>query len=470
MTSSSLLSHPILRGPQKGMAESCAPTVVLAKPPISRGLSLRANFSWTFVGNSIYSACQWGALVALAKLTSPVLVGQYSLGVAIAMPVISLTGLQLRSVIASDVRESYKFGEYAGFRLFSTALAVLAILAIPLVLHSGPLMTLLTFVIGLSLAIENISDVYYARLQSIDRMDRIAKSQILRAPLSLLALGLGVYFTGRLSWGVAAMVLVRTAVLLGYDRRVHTQSSEPLASNSPESHAAFERLKELLQPRWELRRMVRILWLALPLGVVAMLVNLNVNIPRYFIQWKLGTRELGIYSALAFLMSAGNLLVNALAQAVFVHLARFYAEGRRRAFVLLLLKLLAIGTVLGVGGIVVAWLAGAELLAIIYRPEYAVESRLLVWFMVVAWIGYLGQFLGGAMTSARLFVHQIPLFALGVSVITLGSYWLVPRMGLQGAIVATMAGVLVQLLASVAVLGYGLINLPEMRKEAATLA
>jgi O-antigen/teichoic acid export membrane protein len=452
------------------MAETCSPSVVLAQRAIPRGLSLRANFSWTFVGNSIYSACQWGALVALAKLSSPVLVGQYALGVAIAMPVVSLTGLQIRPVIASDVRETYKFGEYVGFRLVSIALAIVIILAIPLVLHSGPTMTLLTFVIGLSLAIENISDVYFARLQSIDRMDRIAKSQILRAPLSLAAMGLGVYFTGKLSWGVAAMVLVRLAVLLAYDMRVQTQSSEHFESESLESGASFEHLKEILRPQWDLHKMGRILWLALPLGIVAMLVNLNVNVPRYFIQWKLGTRELGIYSALAFLMSAGNLFVGALAQAVFVRLARLYAEGRRRAFAFLLLKLLGIGTVLGVGGILVAWVAGAKLLAIIYRPEYATESRLLVWFMMVAWIGYLGQFLGYAMTSARLFVHQIPLFALGVLTITIASYWLVPRMGLQGAIVASMAGVGIQLLTSAAVLGYSLINLPELRKERTGLA
>lgn len=404
--------------------------------------------------------------MALAKLSSPLIVGQYSLGVAIAMPVISLTGLSIRAVIASDVKETYQFGEYVGFRLCSTGLAMLIILAIPWILHSGPLMTLLTFVIGLSLAIENISDVYYARLQSIDRMDRIAISQILRAPLSLLAMGLGVYVTGRLTGGVAAMVLVRAAVLLGYDLRVQTQSSEPLESNSLESRFAFEHLREILRPRWELRKMGRILWLALPLGIVAMLVNLNAMVPRYFIQWKLGTRELGIYSALAFLMSAGNLLVGALAQAVFVRLARLYAEGRRRAFAFLLLKLLVIGTVLGVGGIIVAWVAGAKLLVIIYRPEYAAESRLLMWFMVVAWIGYLGQFLGYGMTAARLFAHQIPLFAVGVLTIAVGSYWLVPRMGLQGAIVASMAGVTVQLLASAAVLAYGLVNLPKLRKEA----
>jgi O-antigen/teichoic acid export membrane protein len=452
------------------MAETCAPNVILAESSVVRGLSLRANFSWTFVGNSVYSACQWGALVALAKLSSPLVVGQYALGVAIAAPVISLTGLQIRSVIASDVRETYRFGEYVGFRMLSTVLAMLAILAIPIVLHSGPLMTLLTFVVGLSLAIENISDVYYARLQYIDRMDRIAISQMIRGPLSLAAMVLGVHFTGRLSYGVVAMVLVRAAVLVGYDMRVQTQSSEPLKGDSQRSRLAYGAAKEMLRPRWGLRKMGSILWLSLPLGIVAMLINLNVNIPRYFIQWKLGTRELGIYSALAFLMSAGNLLVGALAQSVFVRLARFYAEGRRRAFTLLLLKLMAIGSVLGVGGILVAWMAGAKLLALIYRPEYATESRLLVWFMVVAWIGYLTQFVGTALTSARFFVHQIPLFALGVLAIAVGSYWLVPRMGLQGAIVASMVGILVQMLASVAVLAYGLSRIPAPRKEATTLA
>lgn len=449
------------------MAETCSPSVVLASPSITRGLSLRANFSWTFVGNTIYSACQWGALVALAKLSSPVIVGQYALGVAIATPVTSLTGLQMRPVIASDVKQTYKFGEYLGFRLASTALALLIILAIPLILHSGPMMTLLTFVIGLALAIESISDIYYARLQYIDRMDRIAKSQIMRAPLSLMALCFGVYFTGKLTWAVAFAVVVRVAVLLGYDRRVQTHSLEPVDANSPTSRLAFEDLKHTLRPRWELRKMLRILWLALPLGIVAMLVSLNGTMPRYFIQWKLGARELGIYSALAFLMSAGNLLVSALAQAVFVPLARYYAEGRRRAFSLLLLKLIGIGTFLGAGGIFVAWVAGPQLLTILYRPEYAAESRLLVWFMVVAWIGYLGQFMGSAMTSARLFAQQIPLFALGVLCITAGSYWLVPRMGLEGAIVASIVGLTVQLLVSAAILGYSLANL---REEATTLA
>ena len=59
------------------------------------GASLRWNFSWTFVGNVVYSACQWAMLVVLAKIGNPEMVGQYGLAMAIATPVLALSTLQL---------------------------------------------------------------------------------------------------------------------------------------------------------------------------------------------------------------------------------------------------------------------------------------------------------------------------------------------------------------------------------------
>src|ERR1700761_4467989 len=122
------------------MSETCAPSVMLkeASKPRARALSLRANFVWTFAGNIVYSGCQWGGLVVLAKLGSPELVGEYSLGLAIAMPVLMFAMLQLRPVIASDVREEYRFGDYLGFRILTTIVASLVILVIPAVLHNSP--------------------------------------------------------------------------------------------------------------------------------------------------------------------------------------------------------------------------------------------------------------------------------------------------------------------------------------------
>ena len=66
--------------------------------------SLRRNFSWTFVGNVVYSACQAGILMLLAKLGNPEMVGKYGLAMAIATPVLALSSLQLRAVLTTDVK------------------------------------------------------------------------------------------------------------------------------------------------------------------------------------------------------------------------------------------------------------------------------------------------------------------------------------------------------------------------------
>ena len=66
------------------------------KTPVVSGLSLRSNFAWVLAGNLVYAACQWGMIVALAKLGSSYMVGQFSLGLAIATPVLMFTNLHLR--------------------------------------------------------------------------------------------------------------------------------------------------------------------------------------------------------------------------------------------------------------------------------------------------------------------------------------------------------------------------------------
>src|SRR5690606_3155190 len=151
---------------------------------------------------------------------------------------------------------------------------------------------------------------------------------------------------------------------------------------------------QALMPQWNTRRLRQLTWLALPLGFVAMLISLNTNIPRYFVERYLGEAQLGIYAAMAYLIVAGNTVVSALGQSVISRLAAYYAEGNRRAYARLLGRLLAIGAGLGLVGVLVALLAGELILNLLYGPEYAAEAGVFVWIMVAAGIGYLGSFLG----------------------------------------------------------------------------
>ncbi len=413
-------------------------------------LSLRANFTWTFVGNVVYSACQWGMLAVLAKLGTAEMVGQFSLGLAVTAPVVMLTNLQLRAVQATDAQGEYAFDSYLGLRLVMTALALAGIVGVVWVSGFRVETAWIVLVIGLSKAIEAVSDVFYGLFQKHERMDRVAGSLMIRGPLSLAMLGIGVYLTDSALWGTAGLVVAFLLVLVGYDIRSGLQilrtASQPGGIRFGDSAWGMARHR-----RWKWGTLAGLAWLALPLGVVMMLISLNTNIPGYFIERYLGERALGIFSAMAYLVVAGNQVVVALGNSASPRLARHYAQEDVAAFRALLLKLVGIGALLGLAGILISSVAGREILTVLYRAEYAEYPRVFLWLMGAAAIKYVASFLGYGMTAARYFQAQMPLFAIVAGVTAVTCLWLIPSHGLRGAAMTLAVSAVVQAGGSMAV-------------------
>jgi len=434
-------------------------------------LTLRRNFSWTFTGNLVYAASQWGMLVLLAKLGSPEMVGQFTLGLAVTAPVIMFTNLQLRAIQATDAKKQYVFADYLGLRLIGTGLALLIIAGITLKAGYRWETSLVILAIGLAKAFESISDVFYGLIQQHERMDRIAIALMIKGPLSLLFLGIGVLFTKTVLGGAVGLAIAWAIVLFACDIRngalilkssqkaerdnfvetgfiasevgEHSDSTENSTPLTPPWQEG-EKIQNQLLPRWHLKTLRKLIWLALPLGFVMMLVSLNSNIPRYFIERYLGERQLGIFAAMSYLMVVGNMVVSALAESASPRLAKYYAAGNSTAFRTLLFKLVGVGAVLGGAGVLVAVVAGREILTLLYRPEYGQQADLFVWLMVAAGIGYVSSFLGYAITAARYFRIQMPLFAVVTGSSALSCLWLIPTMGVRGAAIALIVGAVVQ--------------------------
>lgn len=430
-------------------------------------LTLRRNFSWTFVGNVVYAACQWGMLVVLAKLGSPEMVGQFTLGLAVTAPVIMFTNLQLRAVQATDARQEYVFGDYLALRLVSTGLGVAIVVGITLTAGYRRDTSLVILVVGLAKALESISDVFYGLIQQYERMDRIAISMMVKGLLSLLFLALGIYLMHSVIWGAVGLAVAWAVVLFGYDIR----SGALMLNTAPKK--AHDQIPEpsvgvALRPRWHWGTLSKLVWLALPLGFVMMLISLNANIPRYFIERFLGERELGFFAAIAYLMVSGGMVVNALGESANPRLAKYYAMGNSIAFRSLLLKLVGIGVVLGGIGVLVAVIAGRQLLTLLYRREYANYANLLAWLMVVTWINYVSSFLGYGMTAARYFRIQMPLFTLVTTISATACFWLIPNVGLQGAAIALLLAAIVQAVISGAVILHALHTLHKHTQKAET--
>jgi O-antigen/teichoic acid export membrane protein len=152
---------------------------------------------------------------------------------------------------------------------------------------------------------------------------------------------------------------------------------------------------------------------------------------------------------MASLMVAGNTVVSALGQSASPRLAYYYASGDKNAFVILLLKLLALGILLGITGVIITHVAGYQLLSIIYTKEYAKYTNVFFWVSIASSFNYVASFLGYGMTAARYFKTQLPLMLVAVSVTVMACAIYIPTQGICGAAIALVINALALVLGSI---------------------
>jgi O-antigen/teichoic acid export membrane protein len=379
--------------------------------------SLRQNSLWTFFGSLSVNGAKWVLFVLLTKVASPGVVGEFSLALAVATPISILAQLQLRVTFITDLTNGTPYGAYWALRVLTSCLALLTAAVLGLVGYGWGSTALLIVLVAASQAVESARDMWGGLPHKYERLDVTSLGDALDALLSTaffaasLALGAGLHMA------VAAMTAGRLTVLLTYDvprARSLVRSRE---------HTAFVWAPILLK---------RLLGVALPLGLTTFLVSLNSNLPRYFIEDVLGKQELAHFAAVGYLVLLAQLAVGSVGRAASPRLASLY-HARGSAFVGLTVRLVGLGGAVGAAALLVAYLWGAPLLALVYTPDYAEASGVLLLLMVSAAIYFANSFLGVALSSARQFRVQTVVYLTVVVTTYLGCRLLVPAFGLPGA-------------------------------------
>ncbi len=394
---------------------------------------LKADFAWVLSGNVLYSACQWAIVVALAKLGSARHVGEYAFGLAISAPILLFANFQLRVLLTSDVHNQFNSGHYLAFRLVTLGASLAAIASIALQrpeLRVGELAIL----IGIAQAFEFVSETLYGFMQKYERMDWVAGSLLMKGPLGLAAMCIVMYLTQDVLWAVAGLIAGRLLIFWLWD--------------VPRGSRAAGKLTVV----WDRQAMLALLRLSLPLGIISMLIALTANIPRYFIEAHLGVIELGIFSAIASLLTTGSLVITALGQSLLLPVSQAYAAGDRAKFRTYALMATTLGATVGGVAVLVSAVFGREILELIFRAEYARRPDILVRLMLAGMILFIASGVGYVVTAARSLLPQVPLLAATAFTSGIVSAWAIPRYGLDGAADAILAASLVQLVGTIAIL------------------
>lgn len=388
--------------------------------------SLRSNFGAATIGNVMYSGSQFGMLWALARFTSVADVGRYALALAITGPVFILTGLKLRQVQVTDAAGDYTFGQYLALRLATSALGLLAVIAIAY-LFPFPAVTMQVLIaVGVYKTVESVIDICYGAIQHREQLHLVARSMVIRSITGLTAFAGTLALTHNVVLAVISLTVLTLWQLAVVTWRVHAMSVS-------------------VRPGFD-RKIVNLARLSLPLGVSVSVGSLSVNVPRYLIELKQSTVALGVYAALSYPLVATATIAGALVDAASPRLSKMYYAGETANFRRTTFKLIFLGASLGMIGVIAAATVGRFALLVVFGPIYAASSNVLTLLMVAAAIEYTSVFIGTAVNAMRMFTVQAPISIVSLLAVFLIGLIAVPRMGLTGAAIAVIAGQLVQCL------------------------
>ena len=387
--------------------------------------SLKKNFAWNFLGLTSYNFSQWLLLLILARIGDQYTVGRFSLMLAISAPVYLALGMNLRLALTTDVQHRWRLAEYFQIRRFSNLAAVCVTLILGLVVGLTPPELLALGILAAAKVVEATSQVYYAMFQRAELFVLVSRSLVARA-----ALGPTFFFVLYVAfdqlWSACLGLLIGWMLpQLILDRK------------------GFKSVSKLEDPRFfepkrpgEVRSLFR---KTAPLGLDQGVSSLAVNVPRYAVQYSVGTTGLAVYSSLAYFAQIVAMVGTTMGSVFNPRLARLYRAGNRAGFIKLLSTLVAFAATISVGAGLGAILFGDTLIRWTLGPEY-VDQDLLTALMVSAGLITLHRSLCKVLESSQSFGRYLALDLIVTITVCVSAPFLVASVGPIGAAYSTIIG------------------------------
>ncbi|BBC27209.1 lipopolysaccharide biosynthesis protein [Pseudanabaena sp. ABRG5-3] len=404
---------------------------------------LRKLFSWLFLAFIIIAFSQFLVNVLLVKFCDKALVGRFALANAITIPIFAFTSLDLDTLQITDAKNQYEFEDYFNLRLVTSGFALFLSIIIPIFVGYSWDILVVVSLLALLRTLEAISATLYGLIQKREEMKTLAFLGIAKSVISISLLGIILYLTGNLVLGLICLILFRIIYLFFYESSsslATVNSYNSLVSNGLSPQSTQIDLSKLFDKKWYSQKLFTLTKLALPMGIVTLLVSFNANVPRYLIEKYIGEASLGVFASIASLMMIGDTVLNPLGASTIPRMSRYYAEGNFKTFWQILSKLIAIAIIMGVIIMTTCWLFGQPILETLYRKEYGQYTQLLTVLMLAGSIEDISSFIGQSITATRNFQIKMVVSATVVTISALLALWLIPSQGLNGAAIAVLIG------------------------------
>ncbi|MBM7661723.1 O-antigen/teichoic acid export membrane protein [Bacillus mesophilus] len=412
--------------------------------PITSQISLKNSFMYSIMGNTVFAFSQWVIIVIIAKVNSPEVLGQYSLGLAITIPIFLFLGMNFRSIQAADYVQLYEFNDYFYTRVLTSAIGLVVTAFIVLLSDFIFDTKLIILAMALYRFFESISDVSHGLFQQKERMDILSYSKILQSLLSVILFTISLIVFGSILISILFQSISFLAIFLFYNLKwvVHLNNRKKILTKGKNVLIILKNNSKQL------------IVLGLPLGFVAGLDSLNSNLPRFMIQYFMDERNVGFYSSIMNIMIAFGTVISALCHAAIPRLAKYYVNKDAVTFYKLLKNLMLFGFVVSSFSILASYFYGDTILSILYTNDYSDLKYTLTFMMIAGLFWYTTSFISTALIAVKKYTVQVPIMITSTIITFIFSLIFIPLYGIDGAVYSVILSNIIRLFISIVIFRY----------------
>ncbi len=369
------------------------------------------------VGNGAFAFAQWLQLSLIAKYCSLETLGLFTLTLGVISPIYLFFGLQLRTLIVTNIRPEVSFNVYLKLRIYTSILAFLFTLLLALVISD---FSILPFFILLSFQkiLEGFSELFNSIQQHKERMDILARSMLLKAAAIIFSILLGLLVFNSLFIAFFFIILIYISIIYFNDYKVYRKDAT--------TGISFGVSRKVL---------LSVGRTALPLGIVLLVVSLNANISKYFIEYFAGTGIQAIYSSITYILVIGLFVVDSLGQTFVPRISKYYFNKNYPSFIKIVCVFLLSSITIGLSLFLLSFFFGSEILQLLFNSKIASYNIFFTKYMLVSLLVFVASSLGFTLTAMGEFKIQpyINIFILLLNVVL--SFFLIKYFLLDGIII-----------------------------------
>lgn len=380
--------------------------------PHDRPEARRKNFAVIFAANAAYAAAQLLMLVAITRWTSLAEAGYYGLGLALTTPVMLAAGMALREVAFTDAARAHAEATYIRLRHLTTAIALALCFGLAVVVAASREEFTAIVAVAIVKAIESLCEVRYGLWQRDGNHVAVARSLALRALVGLCAFVIALRLTS-----IVPLALLATSLAWA----IIYQWLDGFRAGAGGGAASAQ--------RDDVRALAGLAW---PMGIVAAIVSLQINLPRGFVRAYLGTEALGRFTAISAVLAISSTVLVALGQTSGPRLARLWLARAYRDFAALTARLIAMMLALAGLGIALALGLGDWIIPLVFGGRYQGLETLLAQMCLAAGLFGISGILGTAALALRRF-RLVSLLQVAAALLTLIACGLLVPQGLVAA-------------------------------------